>query len=323
MLFVGPSGVGKSSASVQQDILWSVGRPAFGIFPARPMKITTIQAENDDGDLTEMSRGIMDGLQLTLAEREQVSTNTFYISEKVRTGPIFVRFIESVLKLFRPDLLRLDPLQSYLGGDTSDVAAISTFVHTGLNPLLKAYGCACIINHHTPKTINRDSTKWRNSDWQYAGAGSAVLTNWARAILVVDPCDGNPRLFRFIAAKRGYRLGWKTETGDPSIIRYFKHAQEDGVIFWTDAQPDEIASGSKIQQNKADVLALVPADEPIFQNTLISNAQIAGIGEKKARRFISELVVEKSLYVWRTPRPRTNPRIDLARTPQPEPRLEV
>ncbi|MEI9893774.1 MAG: hypothetical protein WDN28_07695 [Chthoniobacter sp.] len=30
MIFVGPSGIGKSSASMQQDILWSLGREAFG-----------------------------------------------------------------------------------------------------------------------------------------------------------------------------------------------------------------------------------------------------------------------------------------------------
>jgi hypothetical protein len=53
LLFVGPSGIGKSSASVQQDILWALGRPAFGIYPARRLRVLCIQAENDDGDLGE------------------------------------------------------------------------------------------------------------------------------------------------------------------------------------------------------------------------------------------------------------------------------
>ena len=323
MLFIGPSGSGKSSGSVQQDIQWSLGKPAFGICPARPLRITTIQAENDDGDLTEMSRGIMAGLKLTPTEREQVRANTFYVSERTRTGPAFIRFVASVLQLTKPDLLRLDPLQSYLGGDVSDPPTICAFVHNGLNPLLEAYNCACIINHHTPKTTNRDSSQWRTSDWQYAGAGAATLTNWARGILVVDPCDGNPHLFRFIAAKRGYRIGWKTEAGDPTIIRHFKHAREEGVIFWTDAQPDEIASGSKAQHSKDDILGLVPPDAPISRDTLLSKASVAGIGVNKARRFINELVDAGSLHTWRIPRPRTNPRIDLARVPQPEPRLDV
>src|SRR6266480_4372972 len=58
LLFVGPSGIGKSSASVQQDILWALGREAFGIRPARPLRLLTVQAENDGGDLGEMARGV-------------------------------------------------------------------------------------------------------------------------------------------------------------------------------------------------------------------------------------------------------------------------
>ena len=51
LLFVGPSGIGKSSSSMQQDICWALDREAFGITPARPLRILTIQAENDGGDL--------------------------------------------------------------------------------------------------------------------------------------------------------------------------------------------------------------------------------------------------------------------------------
>jgi hypothetical protein len=64
MLFVGPSGIGKTSAGVQQDLLWSIGLPAFGIVPAGPLKILTIQAEDDDGDLSEIVSGVRAGLQL-------------------------------------------------------------------------------------------------------------------------------------------------------------------------------------------------------------------------------------------------------------------
>ena len=54
LLVVGPSGIGKSSASIQQHLLWSAGEPAFGITPAKPLKISTIQAEDDAGDLSEI-----------------------------------------------------------------------------------------------------------------------------------------------------------------------------------------------------------------------------------------------------------------------------
>lgn len=324
MLFVGPSGVGKSSASVQQDILWALGRPAFGIKPARPLKVVTVQAENDDGDLTEMTQGIMDGLKLTADEREAIRKNTFYISEKTKTGTNFIMFMEDVLRRHAPDVLRIDPLQSYLGGDSSGVEVVSSFIHTGLNPLLQKYSCSCIINHHTPKTNRRDTTGWKASDWQYAGAGSAVLTNWARAILVIDPCEGNPQMFWFIAAKRGKRVGWHDEHDVVTTTRYFKHAREDGVIFWEDATPEEILSGAKKSLGKNDVLFLVPDNDPISKDALISKAKtVAGIGEKTVRRFINELKDDGILFSWNKPRQGTRPRIFLARFPQPETELKT
>src|SRR6266567_3571133 len=98
LLFVGPSGIGKSSASVQQDLLWALGRPAFGIAPARPLRILTIQAENDDGDLGEMVRGVCDALKLTPADKEAVRDRVLYVSERARTGLQFLtKVIEPLL----------------------------------------------------------------------------------------------------------------------------------------------------------------------------------------------------------------------------------
>ena len=323
MLFVGPSGVGKSSASVQQDILWSQGLPAFGIQPARPLRIVTIQAENDDGDLTEMAAGIMTGLDLDAEQREVVRQNTFYILEKSKTGAGFIRFVEAVLRLTRPDILRLDPLQSYIGGDTSDPEVMSLFVHTGLNPLLQEYKCSVILNHHTPKTNTRDTSKWKATDWQYAGAGSAVLTNWARAAVIVDPCKDNPHLFRFIAAKRAYRIGWTDDNDQSTMFRYFKHAREHGIIFWADASPDEVTVINTPSKSSIDLIDLVPPTESIPKDELIAKAKVIGVGMNKARKFINELVADKSLFLWKIDRPGTRQKIELARVQQPEPQLEV
>ena len=38
MLLVGPTGVGKSALAMQAMILWGLGREAFGIKPAKPLK---------------------------------------------------------------------------------------------------------------------------------------------------------------------------------------------------------------------------------------------------------------------------------------------
>jgi hypothetical protein len=113
MLFVGPSGIGKSSASIQQDILWALGRPAFGIKPARPLRILTIQAENDDGDLSEMSRGVCNHLNLPDEERNLVHERVIYIKEKALTGDAFLRLVRCVVRKYKPDIIRIDPLHAY------------------------------------------------------------------------------------------------------------------------------------------------------------------------------------------------------------------
>src|SRR5215831_12754653 len=45
MLFIGPTGCGKSTAGNQQDFCWTLGREAFGIAPARPLKILYVTSE--------------------------------------------------------------------------------------------------------------------------------------------------------------------------------------------------------------------------------------------------------------------------------------
>jgi hypothetical protein len=86
LLFIGPSGIGKSSASIQQDIRWSIGEPAFGIAPARPLKIVTIQAEDDAGDLSEMVRGACLHLELSPEEDQLSRESCAYYCHKQLIG---------------------------------------------------------------------------------------------------------------------------------------------------------------------------------------------------------------------------------------------
>ena len=300
MLFVGPSGIGKSSASVQQDILFSIGLAAFGIRPGRPLKILTIQAENDAEDLAEMRDGVLKGLHLTPAQIEQSRANLFYVTECGRTGTEFLTFVAGLLARHQFDILRIDPLLAYLGADVNDAEATAAFLRAGLNPLLVKYKCACIINHHTPKVVNRDTANWRGSDWMYSGAGSADITNWARAIMVIDPTHVG-HIFQFIAAKRGGRTGWVNEHGEKEFKRPFCHAT-DG-IYWreaTDADASQLEGelisrkGGRRKNPKTpeDLKRLLPPKGTISINELIVIAAQADIGENRTRLF-AKLLIER------------------------------
>jgi len=248
-----------------------------------------------------------------------IHDKVLYFTEKSLTGTAFLSMVAQLLEKHRPDILRIDPLLAYLGADVNSASDVAKFLRNGLNPLLDKYECGGIICHHTPKAVNRDTSQWRPSDWMYAGAGSADLTNWCRAALVIDPTHSG-HVFRFIAAKRGGRIGWYNDVGERVYDRYFCHT--DGSICWREATPDEIAAtqakkaGGKPAKTAGDLLALVPPDGTIAKNMLLRNAQDSGIGGKKARDLLQDLLNAEQLYQWQIPRVGTNPEKRISRNPQ-------
>src|SRR5438876_10837748 len=120
MLLVGPTGVGKSALAMQAMILWGLGREAFGIKPAKPLKSLLVQAENDDGDLAEMRDGVMRGLGLSEDDRARAGEMVLVVREDQRTGFAFIEgVLRPLLAEHKPDLLWIDPALSYLGGEAS------------------------------------------------------------------------------------------------------------------------------------------------------------------------------------------------------------
>jgi len=322
MLFVGPSGIGKSSASVQQDILWSLGRPAFGIRPARPLRILTIQAENDAEDLAEMRDGVCRGLGLTAADRQLVRERVFYETEQARTGAEFLAYADKRLAQGQFDLLRIDPFLAYLGGDVNNAEQTAAFLRNGLNPILTRHAVACILNHHTPKVTNRDTSNWRGSDWMYSGAGSADITNWTRAALVIDPTHA-PGVFKFIAAKRGNRIGWTNEDGERETLRHFCHAS-DG-LYWREATDGDIEAVEAAAQAKkqgksvktaADLKAHVPTVGAIPKVELLTKAMGSGFAKHEADATLKKLLETGAVFRWAIKRKGTNPEVRISRHEQ-------
>jgi hypothetical protein len=318
MLFVGPSGIGKSSASVQQDLLWGLGREAFGIRPARPLRILTIQAENDAEDLAEMREGVCNGLGLAMMDRFELSYGVFYETINNLMGPNFLAYLnqrldEEALRGQGFDLLRIDPMLGYLGADPSDIAAVSSFLRNGLNPILSRYQVAAIVNHHTGKTTGKDTSGYRHADWQYAGMGSSDATNWARAILVIDPTH-DPKTFKFIAAKRGGRIGWRNATGEKEFQRLYCHAS-DGLSWRdaTDADRQAVADAAPSKGSKSkdktpeDLIALVPLTGSIPKNELLEMAHKAGFAKNPVRDTLNALIGAGKLHVISKRRSGTGP----------------
>jgi AAA domain len=247
LLLIGPSGIGKSSAIAQACTLWAIGRKAFGIKPARPLRILMIQAEDDEGDNIEIANGIGGHLGLDLDEIMLCRNNFMVVGARHHAGILFfTELFDPLMEAQKPiDLVVVNPFQAYLGGDIKDPAITSAFLRNQFNPRLERFNCGGLVVHHTPKTTFQNRETWKASQWMYAGAGAADITNWARAIVVIDPTDNDEHVFRFIAAKRGTRIGWERHgTNGEGIVKYFKHSGSR-EIFWEEAEESEIPASKK------------------------------------------------------------------------------
>jgi AAA domain len=215
---VAGSGVGKSVLSFQMGTLWGCGREAFGISAYGPIKVAIFQAEDGDNDQRRMAR-MFNTLGLSEKEKELSRQNCLVIPCNDLSGEGFLKMVDGYLEDNPTDLLIINPLNSYLEGAAVDEEKAKDFLRINLNPILSSRNVGCLIMHHTPKQNYRDTTNWNHSAFMYAMAGHADLTNWARAVIVIEPSN-DPSVFQFIAAKRGQLIGWD------EIRRYWAHADK-------------------------------------------------------------------------------------------------
>jgi AAA domain len=260
LLFCGPTGIGKSSWTMQAAILWALGREYFGIKPTRPFKSLFIQAENDEGDLAEFRDGICAGLNLTDEEIKSACKNIFVVREDARSSfRFFNEVVEPLLESQKPDLLWIDPALAYLGGETVSQRDVGSFLRNHLNPLLHKFDCGAVVVHHTNKPpTGKEKPNYQAGDFAYLGSGSAEWANWARAVLAIRSI-GSHTVFELRAGKRGARIGWKDATGERQFCRVIGHSKEQGKIYWRDANADEIPPKGRPKSVDADeILELLP-----------------------------------------------------------------
>jgi hypothetical protein len=250
LLIVGQSGVGKSSLTVQASMFWALGLPFFGIKPKRQLKSLFIQAENDTGDMAEIVQGVMSyvvaNANMPQAQAVKLLTeNITFARVTSQTGADFIDVVGRLLdKKGDCDLVFGDPLLSYIGDDISQQSVASAFLRGLCNPIAFQRKFAWVWSHHTgkPQGDSKSRAHWNTNDFAYVGLGSSELTNWARAICVLQTTkeDGT---FRLLLAKRGRRAGVVDEIGDTTTQIGLRHGQVG--LYWEPCALPTEEEGSK------------------------------------------------------------------------------
>ncbi|MBK1883648.1 AAA family ATPase [Luteolibacter pohnpeiensis] len=228
MVVIGQSGIGKSTLTTGFASHAAAGVPWNGIKFRKPLKTLVIQAENDEGDLKEMLDGVFAIMRRDTFTKEQIRAfrkNLIFRQETEKTGEEFCKWLESVIRETKADLVLIDPLLSYIGDDISQQKVASQFLRNWLQPVLKRTGAMITVIHHTGKPPkDRSSMKsWSDSDYSYLGIGSSELVNWARAVMVIVETK-EPGTFQLRITKRGKRAGMVDQfTGHVVNQIYLRH----------------------------------------------------------------------------------------------------
>lgn len=311
LLLVGQSGVGKSSLTVQAAMTWALGKPFFGIDPKKELKSLFVQAENDIGDMAEIAQGVMNYVSQTsgMSQSEAIkklTANVHFARVTAHVSDDFTRVVSRLLDRYgEKDLVFGDPLLSYVGGDISRQDVMSHFLRQLCNPLAFERKFAWVWSHHTgkPQSDSKSRSHWNANDYAYAGMGSSELTNWARAIAVLQTTKTDGQ-YRLLLAKRGRRAGMVDGMDQPTIEVGLKHA--DSGLHWepcpldtpdtTSAQPSKGGAPKAISEAVGIEIMAFVATWPHMNGSYVAGLYQAikdRFGLKCTRTTISNFIESK------------------------------
>ena len=330
MLFLGPTGVGKSVWMMQAMIYWALGSDFMGIRPARPLKFLLIQAENDEMDLAEMCDSVVECLNLSKAQANEACDRIRIVTESAYTASAFAsNVLKPAVSSIRPDIVVLDPVLSYLGGESNSQRDVGSFLRNLITPVLQEFDCGAIVVHHTNKPASgKEKKTWTGTDLAYLGNGSSEWANWARGILAIQSL-GEQQLFLLAATKRGRRLAWVEDDGEPRYEQLMQHAKERGRLFWSEStvarKNEEFGcnSGAKTPPDPEKLVDYIPAEGAIVKSGLVERTRREmAIGKNRAAELVKEAIGLGLIFEGEEPRPNARPRKMVARTPFPEKETE-
>jgi hypothetical protein len=237
---ISSAGAGKSTGITQAAICWSLGLPYFGIAPARPLRVLLFSGEDDAVTIGQCREGLIDhakeitGRNITRSELETLSAMLRTDFSREHVGKAFHQRLDALLTAEPADLVLINPLLSYIGGEI--VSEVSEWFRVGLLPLLQKHEVGAIVASHTNR-MARDS--WENTDDVYSGIGGGEMANIPRAVLTLRPTKSEG-LWVLRVGKR-VTTGWTDTAGQFSTSYHVRRSGDPQRPAWLPVDEDEAA----------------------------------------------------------------------------------
>jgi hypothetical protein len=309
-LLAGPSGIGKSSIAIQKAVLWAIGKAAFDLDPARALRIVLTQTEDSDNDIVKQL-AVMDALALSETEKKTLGGNLWIETLRGKTGPRAIQEWSQLCRWFKADLLMVNPLSAYFQGDISSNEDNQAFLYGLLGAMLTELRVGFFSMHHKTKpSKNREDLPYHEK--MYDMLGGSVLTNFHRAIILVDPI-GDSDVYQFTLAKRFAESGWITKS------QMFRWHEDQSKRLWIHASVAESDAAKAKGNARADLIALVPVTGAI-QKCVLEDRASAHFTQKKFRAVLADCLDDSTpdherLYEAKMKNPSGGPKTYISRLP--------
>ena len=304
------AGVGKSTLSLQVAYSWAMGCEEFGFCPIRAMKIGIIQSEDGVEEMSFFREQIREGLTRRGWTKEQLGKTeaSIYWERDAflgKTGDEFIRTLRRVQAQKGYDLIIVNPVLAYFGGDVAKNQDVSHFLREGIDPIIMDvdHPCAIMLVHHTNKP-GKDAAGRAvgvDGDSAYEVSGASELTNWARAVIVISRVAKTKGFYKLTVAKRSEPLCWRTATGEKTNRKIIAHSED--IVFWREPTADELpvnllSSGqTDAGDPKQDAKELAKQVQgKVLSSTELRDAAHQMLGSKRGDRAYSELTNNMGKY---------------------------
>jgi hypothetical protein len=247
IMIIGPSYAGKSTLLAQLSIYLAVGLNWSFFRVEHPLRILIVQAEDSDNKLIKMGQ-MYRRMELTPAQIKLAQENTRVLTIWDLQDASAVKEIERHALVFKPHIICVNPLTSYLGSSIYKDDVINKFLRVELTPMLHRLKISAIVVHHPPKPPTGSAKEPKDLtafELQYGGAGMAALTNAPRGNVFLVHIDGE--IFKLSAGKGFDDLGTK------ETVAYLRRSRDgSGIMLW------EECDQTQAEQAQGGCLTLPP-----------------------------------------------------------------
>jgi hypothetical protein len=242
VVLVGASYAGKSTLAAQLSVLWAMGSTCFSIKIQRPLRTIFFQAEDSENKLIRIGH-LCRRLNLTAEQRAMIDANTAVVTLQGVQDLKAISEMERHAAEFKPDIICVNPLTSFLSKGVYDEPSLNDFIRGGFPSVLRRLNCGGLVIHHPPKPGGKNPNEQTIYEIQYMGAGMASITNACRGNLLLLPVDDD--VFCLCGGKGFHELGW---TEDRIYLR--RSIDDNGDWLWLLCEQDKAEAANEKREKR-------------------------------------------------------------------------